>query len=83
MSKPNLVPVVARLGYSSLKPLQERVVVSILEGSDVFVILPTSYGKSLCFICLLWAVLSGDHSCCLLSIGIVVSPLKSLLEVQV
>ena len=86
MSKPNLVSVVARLGYSSLKPLQEKVVISILEGSDVFAVLPTGYGKSLCFVCLPWAfdaMLNGDSSCCVPSIVVVVSPLKSLLEDQV
>ena len=86
MSKANLVSVVARLGYSSLKAMQERVVVSILEGSDVFAVLATGYGKSLCFVCLpraFDAALSGDSSCSLPSIVVVVSPLKSLLEDQV
>ena len=40
------------LGYSSLKEEQLKVVTAFLEGRDVFAVLPTGYGKSLCFGCL-------------------------------
>ena len=40
------------LGYSSLKPVQKEVITSFLKGNDVFCVLPTGYGKSLCFSCL-------------------------------
>jgi len=40
------------LGYSSLKEEQLKVVTAFLEGRDVFTVLPTGYGKSLCFGCL-------------------------------
>ncbi len=40
------------LGYSSLQSLQEEVVVSFVTGHYVFAILPTGYGKSLCYACL-------------------------------
>ena len=40
------------LGYSSLKPKQRDVIVEFVLGSDVFAILPTGYGKSLCYGCL-------------------------------
>ena len=39
----------ASLGYLSLKAEQELAIVSFLEGNDVFVALPTGYGKSLCY----------------------------------
>ena len=38
----------ARAGYS-LCPLQEQVIISFVQGSDVFVGLPTGSGKSLCY----------------------------------
>ena len=40
------------LGYSSLKEEQLKVVIAFLEGCDVFAVLPTGYGESLCFGCL-------------------------------
>ena len=35
------------LGYSSMKPEQVEVAVALIEGRDVFAILPTGFGKSL------------------------------------
>ena len=43
---------IQRLGYSILKPEQQRVVSGIVSGRDVFAVLPTSFGKSLCYACL-------------------------------
>jgi len=37
------------LGYASLKELQVQVLLSFVAGEDVFAILPTGYGKSLCY----------------------------------
>ena len=37
------------LGYSKLKPEQEQAILAFVSGKDVFVALPTGYGKSLCF----------------------------------
>ncbi len=72
-----------KLGYPSMKPEQIDVVVAILEGRDVFAILPTGFGKSLCYACLPSAYdtllqKEPDHS-----IVIVVTPLLAILEDQV
>ncbi len=36
-------------GYSSFRPMQEKIVESALEGRDVLALLPTGGGKSVCF----------------------------------
>src|SRR3954471_20251872 len=36
-------------GFSSLRPLQEQAMRSVLEGRDSLVVLPTGGGKSLCY----------------------------------
>ncbi len=36
-----------KLGYSRLKEHQLQVILSFVEGNDVFGVLPTCYGKSL------------------------------------
>ncbi len=35
--------------YLALKPEQERTIVNFLKGNEVFVSLPTGYGKTLCW----------------------------------
>ena len=70
------------LGYSSLKDKQKEAIVTFVSGKDVFVALPTGYGKSLCYGCLPGAfdILRKTER---KSIAIVISPLNSLMNNQV
>ena len=36
-------------GHSSFRPLQEKIILDVVEGQDSLVLLPTGGGKSICF----------------------------------
>lgn len=61
-------------GYSSFRPLQRDLVLSVLEGHDTMGLLPTGGGKSICFQ-VPGLMLSG--------ITLVITPLISLMKDQV
>jgi ATP-dependent DNA helicase RecQ len=62
-------------GYDSFRPLQEKVVRSLIGGHDTCAVMPTGFGKSLCYQ-LPAAMLSNETV-------VVVSPLIALMQDQV
>ena len=61
-------------GYDDFRPGQEEIVAAVLAGEDVFAVMPTGSGKSMCF--QLPAIVDGG-------LTVVVSPLIALMRDQV
>ena len=69
------------LGYNALKTEQEQAMEAFSRGKDVFVSLPTGYGKSLCYTLIprIFDMLRSEDKA---SIAIIISPLISLMQDQ-
>ena len=67
-------------GSPELKNHRIEVVLSFLTGNVVFAVLPTEYGKSMCYACL---PLLFDNLLALTRIVIVVCPLTAIIEDEV
>ena len=75
--------VAEQFNIDSLKEIEQKAIISLLNGNDVFVIQPTGSGKSLiyqCFPLLVDAIrVKPERS----SIALVISPLTALMQDQV
>ena len=69
------------LGYNGLREHQKRIILELMKKRDVFGILPTGYGKSLCYTSM--PLLCDDIYHEEPSIVVVVTPLIAIMKDQV
>lgn len=77
-----VVEAAASLGYTCLKEEQKKALKAFVDGNDVFVSLPTGYGKSLCYALLPSAFDKKRRLAEKTSIAMIVSPLIALMKDQ-
>lgn len=63
-----------KFGHRNFRPGQKEIIENAIAGRDVFVLMPTGGGKSLCYQCPAW---------CCPGLAVVISPLLSLIQDQV
>ena len=78
---------VTRLGFDEAKDKQKEAVVAFVSGRDVFVSLPTGYGKSLCYSCLpclfdRLGLQTGEERPRVDAVVVVVTPLVAIMKEQ-
>ena len=77
-----IIEAARELGYPAMKPEQLDVTKAFIEGRDVFAILPTGFGKSLCYACLSMAFDKISKNTRGYSIALVVTPLLAIMKDQ-
>ena len=83
LARQSILCAAEKLGYPMLKAEQLDVLLHFVEGRDVFAVLPTGFGKSLCYACLPLAfdrLLEREEG---YTIAVVVTPLLAIMKDQV
>ena len=78
-----IIRAVQTLGYRAPKKEQLEIIHGFLNGRDVFGVLPTGFGKSLCYACLPILFDELEFSTSGPSIIVVVTPLVAIINDQV
>ena len=82
VAKSVITKCIQKLGYLQLKPEQLKVIMEFVNGRDVFAVLPTGYGKTLCYACLP-LIFDELASRTTPSIILVITPLNAIMKDQV